>query len=111
VEERSQHKNRIERALFKGGFNVSQIVTDVFGKTSLVIVSKLLAGDWPKDIIKSKEGALGWPLKIPRQKLLDAVSGTMSEPLKFRRKMEVDMLAWLDAHIAELDDKLERDFY
>jgi hypothetical protein len=55
-------------------------------------------------IIKSIECALDWRLKNPRQKLLDAVSGTMSEPLKFRQKMEVDMLAWLDAHIAELDD-------
>ncbi|MDR3204335.1 MAG: hypothetical protein LBV23_06290 [Deltaproteobacteria bacterium] len=88
---------------------MSQIVTDVFGKTGLVIVSELLAEDCPKVIIKSIECALDWRLKTPRQKLLDTLSGTMSEPLKFRLKMEVDTLAWLDARIAELDDKLERD--
>jgi transposase len=36
VEDRARHKNRLERALVKDGFNVSQIVTDVFGKTGLV---------------------------------------------------------------------------
>jgi transposase len=109
VEERSQHKNIIERALVKNGFNVSQIVTDVFGKTGMVIVNGLLAGDRPEDIIKSIECALGWRLKTPRQKLLDAVTGTMSEQLKFRIKMEVEMLALLDERIAELEDKLERE--
>jgi hypothetical protein len=39
VVERAQHKIMIERALVKGGFNLSQNVTDVFGKTGLVIVS------------------------------------------------------------------------
>ncbi|MDR3203705.1 MAG: IS110 family transposase, partial [Deltaproteobacteria bacterium] len=83
MKERARLKNRFERALVLGGFNVSQLVTDVFGKTGLVIVSELLAEDCPKDIIKSIECELDWRLKTPRQKLLDALSGTMSETLKF----------------------------
>jgi hypothetical protein len=63
VEERARHKNRSERALVKDGFNVSQIVTDVFGKTGMVIVNGLLAGDYPKVYPGPKTFAA--PLHLP----------------------------------------------
>ena len=80
----AQIKNRIHGVMVDAGFNVNQVVTDLFGKTGDVIVNGLMDRKSPPEILASIECSLGYRLKAPREKLLDALEGELSD-LKLSR--------------------------
>jgi hypothetical protein len=97
------HKNKVCKLLIKGGFNVTQIVTDLFGATGQIIVNWLLEGNSPRNILRSIERSHGYRLKKSPQEMLDALEGTMSEVLRFEVKMELNLVRGLGETIKELE--------
>jgi transposase len=108
VEDMTRIKNQINKLLTKAGFNLSQVVTDVFGSTGLIAINGLLDGEAPETILNRIECSLGYRLKAPRERLLDALEGTMSELLRFSIDMELSLYHHNKKWIENVERELER---
>jgi hypothetical protein len=64
VEDKTEIKNRVHKILIMNGFNVSQIATDVFGATSMIILEGLVRDDAPATILARAECAPGCRIVI-----------------------------------------------
>jgi hypothetical protein len=94
--------------LTKAGFNVAQVATDVFGKTGMMIIEGLLAGKKPIIILHIIEETMGYRLSAPKETLLDALEGTMSELTRDSIRSLLDIISFVSGKLAELDKKLEQ---
>jgi transposase len=92
VETMSEYKNKLHKLLVKNGFNISQIVTDITGATGIVIIEGLLNDETPELILKRVECTIGYRLKAPREKLLHALSGRMTETLRHTIEITMDTI-------------------
>ena len=108
VEEMTANKNKVVKLLVQGGFNISQVATDVFGMTGRMVIDGLLADKTPNAIYKEIAKGPGWRLKTTKAKLIDAIQGEMSEDLKIEIKSLMDVMATLDENIGMLESRLER---
>ena len=108
VEERARIKNRIVKLLVKGGFNVGQVTTDIFGTSGMITVRGLLNDKSPLGILSDIVSECGWRLKSPKKKLLDAIKGKMTEDLKILIRTLLDAMVRLGETIGLLEDRLER---
>jgi transposase len=108
VQTASSIKNRIIKLLVKGGFNVSQVVTDVFGKTGQIIIDGLMAGAAPEKILLGIQSTVGYRLKAKKQQIIDALEGEMSSTLRFTLERELESLAFHERMVDEYDGMLAR---
>jgi transposase len=107
TEDMTRYKNRMYKMLIEAGFSVSQVVTDLFGKSGIVIVEGLLEGASPHEILKRVESHVGYRLKAPRERLIDALQGEMSDLLRHQLKMLLGTVRQMQANIADLEKTIE----
>jgi transposase len=101
-------KNRIHKLLINAGFQVSQIATDIFGKSGLIIIGGLLNGDAPETILQNIERAIGYRLKTPRDVAVDALEGKLSDNVRFLIESDLETTRYLRKQI-ELHEKRLQD--
>lgn len=107
VENLGDWKNRVVKLLTWAGFGVTQVVTDAFGTTGRIIIQGLLDGLDVDAILERIDKIVGYRLKAPREMLVEALEGKLTDVLK---EQLTDMLDTIDHHIeklASIDDRLE----
>jgi transposase len=111
VQDRTSDKNRVYKLLVGGGFNVSQVLTDLFGRTGQIIIDGLLAEEEPPFILEMIKSTMGYRLKAPKEVLLDALEGKMSDTLKYEVSWLMDSISQKSEAIKACEDKLESELY
>jgi transposase len=107
VEEQAKHKNRIHKLLVRAGFNLDQVVSDIFGVTGMIVIRELLVGLAPAEILSQIIGTVGYRLKVSKSKLQDALAGEMTANLKFEIEEELKLVDILGEKISTYERRLK----
>jgi transposase len=109
VEDQATFKNRIYKLLLSAGFNVSQVVTDLFGETGLIILHGIMNRQPPPAILSTIENTLGDRLKAPREVLLDALTGDMSNILYKELEALLETVEYMGGKVRYFESMLEEE--
>jgi transposase len=108
VQDVNSYKNRTVKLLVNGGFNITQVVSNPFGRSGRIIMDGLMNGDDPNDILSAISRTVGYRLKTPRNVLVDAIEGTMSPVLRDELQHIIDTVDWKNAAIERIEDGAQR---
>ena len=108
IEDQVNYMNRVHKLLVGAGFNADQVVTNLFGASGIVMIEGLLNGDSPSEILETIELTVGYRLKAPKAKVLDALEGRMSAALRFQVEGLMEVIGNLGESIAKFESELER---
>jgi transposase len=106
VDELKNEKNRVYKILINAGFQVSQVVTDLFGVTGMIILHCLMEGLPAPEILHCIETKMGYRLKAPKKTLLDALEGKLSDSVKSTLTLILASISFKEKQIAEFDKQI-----
>jgi transposase len=107
IEDLAAHKNRVIKLLTKEGFNLANVVSDVFGKTGMFVVKQVMDGVAPEVILEKLQKAIGYRLKASKEMLKDSLGGKMTELLRFELQTLLNTINYLVKTIQEMEAKIE----
>ncbi|CAG0939907.1 hypothetical protein BROC_00834 [Candidatus Brocadiaceae bacterium] len=102
---RTSFKNRVHKVLSRAGIHISGVISDIFGKSGMIILSGILNGktiDQTFAEIKNKN------IKIKKTEIKEALKGELSQNDIFVIKECVDSIKFFDEKIKEFDSKINQ---
>ena len=105
TEERSRHKQRIEKLLEDSLIKLSSVATDIFGKSGRAMIEALVAGERDPDVLADL--ALG-KMRPKRAALREALTGRFDAHHAELIKMLLDQIDGLSAKIDTLDIRIDQ---
>lgn len=103
VKQRSQHVNRLHKVLEDANLKIGAYVTDITGVTGRAILSALIRGETdPATLADLRDPRL----KTPRDELIKALRGKVTQHHRFMLRMHLDQIAATDDGIAQLDAQI-----
>jgi hypothetical protein len=106
VESVTRLKNKGYKLLTGAGFNVSVILSDLYGRTGRLVMDGLMNGLSSELILQNIKDSVGYRLKAPKQDLIDALDGKMSYILKAELESILFMIDTYQGQIKKLDEDL-----
>jgi transposase len=104
VRQRAQHVNRLHKVLEDANLKIGSYITDITGVTGRAILSSLIAGETDP----AKLADLRNPrLKTPRDELVLALNGKVTQHHRFLLQMHLDQIDGADRSVALLDVQIE----
>ena len=104
VRQRAQHVNRLHKVLEDANLKIGSYITDITGVTGRAILSSLIAGETDP----AKLADLRNPrLKTPRDELILALTGKVTQHHRFLLQMHLDQIDSADRSVALLDVQIE----
>ncbi|MDP3105122.1 MAG: IS110 family transposase [Candidatus Methanoperedens sp.] len=100
---RTAFKNRAHKVLSRAGIHISGVISDIFGKSGMIILNGILNGktiDQTFVEIKNKK------IKIKKMELKDSLKGELSQNDIFVIKECLDSIKFFDKKINEFDSKI-----
>jgi len=102
---KTSFKNRVHKVLSRAGIHVSGVLSDIFGKSGIIILNGILNGktiDQTLAEIKDKR------IKIKKMEIKDSLKGELSQNDIFVIKECIDSIKFLDQKIKEFDSKINQ---
>lgn len=103
IEERTTHKNRIHKILVRNGIRLSDVLTDIFGKSGMIIVNGLIEG---KPIDQTLKLIHNSRILKKKDEIKSAICGEISENDIFVIRLSLDCIRDHDSQIAQYEDKI-----
>ncbi|MFZ3167536.1 MAG: IS110 family transposase [Candidatus Methanoperedens sp.] len=100
---RTSFKNRVHKVLSRSGIHISGVLSDIFGKSGMIILNGILNGktiDQTFTEIKNKQ------IKIKKTEIKESLKGELSQNDIFVIKESLDSIRFLDQKIKEFDSKI-----
>ena len=100
---RTSFKNRVHKVLSRSGIHISGVLSDIFGKSGMIILNGILNGktiDQTFTEIKNKQ------IKIKKTEIRESLKGELSQNDIFVIKECLDSIRFLDQKIKEFDSKI-----
>ncbi len=100
---RTAFKNRAHKVLSRAGIHISGVISDIFGKSGMIILNGILNGktiDQTLVEIKNKK------IKIKKMELNDSLKGELSQNDIFVIKECLESIKFFDEKIKEFDSKI-----
>jgi len=100
---RTAFKNRAHKVLSRAGIHISGVISDIFGKSGMIILNGILNGktiDQTFVEIKNKK------IKIKKTELKDSLKGELSQNDIFVIKECLESIKFFDKKINEFDSKI-----
>jgi transposase len=101
-------KNCAHKVLLSAGYNVSQIVTDLFGRTGYCIMEGILKGWTAETILEYVVQSLGYRLKASKEAFIKALTGVMTPLTRWTLQTILDDIKNANEQIRAIDAKLEK---
>jgi len=98
----SAEKNRLHKVLADGGVRLSVVVSDLHGQSARAMVRALIDGQSPAQVL----GLASRRLKAPRQDILAALDGELSDDHRFVLDQLLDHIGQLESRIRAFDARL-----
>lgn len=95
-------KNRLHKILADGGVRLSTVVSDLHGQSARAMVQALIEGQSPKQVFKLASRRL----KAPREDILAALDGELSDDHRFVLEQLMDHIKQLESRIRAFDARL-----
>jgi transposase len=103
VHEVARHVLRIQKTLEDANLKLTQVMSDIVGRSGRAILNALIAGETdPERLADLTHGRL----KAPRPELLDALHGRVTEHHRFMIKLHLAQVDALDASIATIEARI-----
>lgn len=103
VKQRAQHVNRLHKVLEDANLKIGAYVTDITGVTGRAILGALIGGETdPAKLADLRDPRL----KTPREELMKALRGKVTQHHRFMLRMHLDQIAATDEGIAQLDAQI-----
>jgi transposase len=100
VREIGRHTLRIQKTLEDANVKLTEVTSDILGKSGRAILRALIAGETdPERLIDLTRDRL----KASRASLKDALQGRISEHHRFMLRMHLDQLEYLEAAVRDLE--------
>lgn len=100
--QRAAEKNRLVKTLNDAGIRLSAVVSDPHGQAATAIIDCLLDGGTPEQAL-----SYAGRLRAPKDELLAALEGDLSEEHRFTANMQRRHLRYLDEQLSALEDELQ----
>ncbi len=100
---RTSFKNRVHKVLSRAGIHISGVLSDIFGKSGMIILNGILNGktiDQTFTEIRTKQ------IKIKKTEIKESLKGELSQNDIFVIKECLDSIRFLDQKIKEFDSKI-----
>lgn len=104
TEERSRHKQRVEKLLEDALIKVSTVATDIFGVSGRAMIEALIAGERDPQVLASLAKGR---MRSKRAALVEALSGRFDDHHAELIKMVLDHIDALTAQIAKLTERID----
>jgi transposase len=105
TEERSRHKQRLEKLLEDALIKLSTVATDIFGVSGRAMIEALIAGQRdPKALAELARGRL----RVKHAALVEALTGQFGDHHAFVARMLLDQIDALGEQIQQLTAKIEQ---
>lgn len=104
TEERSRHKQRVEKLLEDALIKVSTVATDIFGVSGRAMIDALIAGERDPQVLASLAKGR---MRPKRAALVEALSGRFDDHHAELIKMVLDHIDALTAQIAKLTERID----
>ncbi len=98
-------KNRVHKIISRAGIHISGVLTDIFGKSGMIILNGIMNGqniDQILNEIKNKK------IRIKKTEIKESLKGELSQNDIFVIKECLDSIKFLDQKIREFDSKINQ---
>ncbi len=103
VRQRAQHVNRIQKVLEDANLKLGSFIADITGVSGRAILNAIVEGETnPEKLV-----ALTQRLKAPRETLLLAAQGHITDHHRFLLRTHLEQIDATDGSIKQLDSKIE----
>jgi transposase len=101
----TRHTQRIQKTLEDANVKLTEVISSVLGTSGRAILRALIAGESdPGKLVDLTEGRL----KAPREKLMDALQGRITEHHRFMLKLHLDQVENLERAVRELEARADQ---
>jgi transposase len=105
VREITRHTQRIQKTLEDANVKLTEVISNVLGMSGRAILRALIAGETdPERLVDLAEGRL----KAPRETLVDALRGRITEHHRFMLKMHLDQVEHLENAVRDLEARADQ---
>ncbi|SCL75809.1 Transposase IS116/IS110/IS902 family protein [Methanoculleus chikugoensis] len=105
IEERAAHKNRIHKILERSGIRLSGVLSNIFGKSGLLVITGLIAGKPIEQILAT----LHDPRILKKEEAIErAICGDLGENEVFIIWQSLDSIRHVNAHIVQYEERILR---
>jgi transposase len=96
----TRHTQRIQKTLEDANVKLTEVISSVLGTSGRAILRAIIAGESdPTRLVDLTEGRL----KAPREKLIDALQGRVTDHHRFMLKLHLDQVENLERAVRELE--------
>ena len=101
----TRHTQRIQKTLEDANVKLTEVISSVLGTSGRAILRALIAGESdPGRLVDLTQGRL----KAPRQELIDALHGRVTEHHRFMLKLHLDQVENLERAVRELEARADQ---
>ena len=101
----TRHTQRIQKTLEDANVKLTEVISSVLGTSGRAILRALIAGESdPGRLVDLTQGRL----KAPRQELIDALQGRVTEHHRFMLKLHLDQVENLERAVRELEARADQ---
>lgn len=103
IEERTRHKNRIHKVFMRAGIRLADVITDLFGKSGMIIVTGVIEGtpiDQTLKMVRNQQ------ILKKKDRIIRAICGELSETDLFIIRNSLDGIRHHDAQIARYENAI-----
>ncbi len=104
VLEAARHVQRLQKVLEDANIKLTEILSDVMGKSGRSIISALIAGETNPEVLAGL--ACGSRLKATRDEFVEALRGRVTSHHRFLLKLHLGQIDSLDSAVRELEVRM-----
>jgi transposase len=103
VRESARHTQRIQKTLEDANIKLTEVISDILGKSGRAILNALVAGERDPERLASLTAGR---LQAPRVQLVEALHGQVTAHHRFMLKLHLTQIAALDAAVADVETRI-----
>jgi len=108
IEERTNHKNRIHKILVRNGIRLSDVLSDIFGKSGMIVINGLIEG---KPIDQTLKMIHNSRILKKKDEIKRAICGELSENDLFVIQQSLECIGQHDCQIAQYENKILKNMF
>jgi len=108
IEERTAHKNRIHKILVINGIRLSDVLSDIFGKSGIIVINGLIEG---KPIDQTLKMIHNSRILKKKDDIKRVICGEISENGLFVIRQSLDCIRQHDYQISQCEDKILKSMF
>jgi hypothetical protein len=89
------HKEKVRELLHDAGFDLAEVVGDLFSRSGRIVLDGVMAGQDPFEILEKAAGCAGFHPKSTPETMLDALVGGMTDNLRWLLDQELEIIEFL----------------